>query len=51
MKPLNEQITALQNEGCSARPFLRRLNNAKANWLQIAPEEAVAGIGRLIRRL
>ena len=35
----------------AARPFLRRLNNAKANWLQIAPEEAVAGIRRLIRKL
>jgi len=35
----------------TARPFLRRLNNAKANWLQIAPGEAIAGIQRLIKRL
>ena len=35
----------------TTRPFLRRLNNAKANWLQIAPGEAIAGIQRLIKRL
>ena len=35
----------------SARPFLRRLRNAKANWLQIDPEAAIAGINRLIKRM
>ena len=35
----------------AARPFLRRLNNAKANWLQVDPGEAIAGIWRLIRRV
>ena len=35
----------------AARSFLRRLDNAKANWLHVAPEEAIAGIRRLITRL
>ena len=35
----------------AARPFLHRLNNAKANWLQIDPREAIVGIWRLIRRM
>ena len=34
----------------SARPFLHRLRNAKANWLQIDPKAAIAGINRLIKR-
>ena len=35
----------------AARPFLRRLNNAKANWLQVSPDDAIAGIWQLIKRL
>ena len=35
----------------SARPFLHRLRNAKANWLQIDPKAAIAGIDRLIERM
>ena len=35
----------------SSRPFIRRLNNAKANWLSINPKEAVEGIVALIDSL
>ena len=28
----------------SAKPFLRRLNNAKANWLQMDPSKVIADI-------
>ena len=34
-----------------SRPFLRRLNNAKANWLQMSPDDAIAGIWQLIKKL
>lgn len=35
----------------AARPFLRLLNNTKANWLQIEPSEAIAGIWRLVKKV
>ena len=34
-----------------SRPFLRRLNNVKANWLQMLPDDAIAGIWQLIKKL
>ena len=35
----------------SSRPFIRKLNNAKTNWLGIDPKEAVEGIVDLIDSL
>lgn len=35
----------------SARPFLRRLANAKANWLQVEPQMALNGIMQLVSKL
>lgn len=35
----------------TARPFFRRLANAKANWLQVDPLVALDGIMKLVRRL
>jgi len=35
----------------TARPFIRRLANAKANWLQVDPSVALAGIMAIVNRL
>lgn len=46
-----EEMVRMLDIVFNARPFLRRLSNAKANWLQILPEEAITGVRRLIQRL
>ena len=46
-----EEMVRMLDIVFNARPFLRRLSNAKANWLQILPEEAIIGVRRLIQRL
>ena len=50
-KDSQEEMVRMLDIVFNARPFLRRLSNAKANWLQILPEEAIIGVRRLIQRL
>lgn len=52
IRPTNkDEIVSVLKDVFASRQFMRRLANARANWLQIAPDKATASIIRFLETL